>query len=313
MAEADPEDPHLRAPLAHLAGRAPPAPDWFRRAIETPHERATVTVEGARIEWLAWGEPDRPGLLLLHGNGAHADWWRFTAPFLSRTHRVAALSWSGMGGSDHRPRYSIDLFVEEALAVARAAGLGARFAAVGHSFGGFPLMALASRPNTPLARAIILDTPFDPGDRRPRRSRGDPRPHRVYPTLEAALARFRYAPVQPCPNLFITDFIARHSLRQVAGGWTWRFDPFLWRGFTRPQTGDLLTAPQCPVALLWGERSSLMPEPLLASMAARLPPGTPRIPIPDAGHHVMADQPLALVAALRALLALDGERARDSA
>jgi pimeloyl-ACP methyl ester carboxylesterase len=38
-------------------------------------------------------------------------------------------------------------------------------------------------------------------------------------------------------------------------------------------------------------------------MAARMPAGTPLIPIPEAYHHVMADQPLALVAALRALLA----------
>jgi hypothetical protein len=36
---------------------------------------------------------------------------------------------------------------------------------------------------------------------------------------------------------------------------------------------------------------------------AILPPDTPVIPIPDAAHHVMVDQPLALVAALRRLLA----------
>lgn len=310
MAEADPEDPHLRAPLAHLAGRAPPAPDWFRQAIAAPHERARVTVEGAGIEWLAWGARGSPGLLLLHGNGAHADWWRFIAPFLAETHRVAALSWSGMGGSDHRARYAIDLFVAEALAVAEAAGLGARFTAVGHSFGGFPLMALAGRADTPLDRAVVLDTPFDPAERRrPRQTGGEPRPHRVYPTLEAALARFRWAPVQPCANLFIADFIARHSLKQVPGGWTWRFDPFLWSGFERTETGDPLARARCPVALMWGARSALMPQRLVADMARRLPAGTPLVPIPDAGHHVMADQPLALVAALRTLLALDRERA----
>lgn len=306
MAEADPQDPHLAAPLAHLAGRAPPAPEWFQRAIAAPHERSMIRVEGADIELLAWGQLGRPGLLLLHGNGAHADWWRFIAPFFAATHRVAALSWSGMGGSEHRPRYAIGLFVAEALAAAEAAGLGARFWAVGHSFGGFPLMALASRSDAPLARAIILDTPFDPAQRRrPRRSGGEARPHRVYDTIEAALARFRWAPVQPCPNLYIADFIARHSLKPVPGGWTWRFDPFLWSEFEAQDGTDLLAASRCPVALMWGERSTLMPEALVAEMVRRLPPGTPLIPIPDAGHHVMADQPLALVAALRALLAAD--------
>jgi pimeloyl-ACP methyl ester carboxylesterase len=306
MAEADPADPHLLAPLMLFEGRVPPAPDWFARAIAAQHERSMVEVAGARIEWLAWGERGQPGLLLLHGNGAHADWWRFIAPFLAGSHRVAALSWSGMGGSDHRARYAIDLFVAEALAVAGEAGLGARLTAVGHSFGGFPLMALANRENTPLLRAIILDTPFDPQQRRrPRRSGGPPRPHRIYPTIEEALARFRWAPPQPTTNFFIADFIARHSLKPVPGGWSWRFDPFLWSEFEAQDGTDLLQAPRCPVALMWGDRSTLMPEALLAEMAGRLPPGTPLVPIPDAGHHVMADQPLALVAALRALLAAD--------
>jgi pimeloyl-ACP methyl ester carboxylesterase len=198
MADTGPPDPHLLAPLLIFEGRVPPAPDWFLRAIAAQHERSMVKVSGARIEWLAWGARGRPGLLLLHGNGAHADWWRFIGPFLADTHRVAALSWSGMGGSDHRDRYAIDLFVAEALAVAEAAGLGERFTAVGHSFGGFPLMALANRADTPLRRAIILDTPFDPEKRRrPRGSGGAPRPHRVYPTIEEALARFRWAPPQP--------------------------------------------------------------------------------------------------------------------
>jgi pimeloyl-ACP methyl ester carboxylesterase len=304
MADAEPREAHLHAPLAHLRGRAPDAPRWFASAIATPHERETCLVDGAAIEWLAWGERGRPGLLLLHGNGAHADWWRFIAPFLAGTHRVAALSWSGMGGSGHRESYAIAQFVAEALAVAEAAGLGARFHAVGHSFGGFPLMALASRADTPLVRAIILDTPLRAEGRRPRG--GDaPRAHRVYPTMEAALARFRYAPAQPCPNLFITDFIARHSLKAVDGGWTWRFDPWLWSSFEARSDADPLRAPQCPVALLWGERSSLMPPALVADMARRLPLGTPLVAIPDAGHHVMADQPLALMAALRAILAMD--------
>ena len=36
---------------------------------------------------------------------------------------------------------------------------------------------------------------------------------------------------------------------------------------------------------------------------AHAPPGSPFLAIPEAGHHVMLDQPLALVSALRALLA----------
>lgn len=305
-AEGAAADPALAPPLARYAGAEPPAPVWFRDAIAAPHERHRVEVEGANIEWLAWGERGKPGLLLLHGNGAHADWWRFIAPFFAKTHRVAAPSWSGMGNSDHRPRYSIELFMAEMLAVADAAGLSdaGPFTVVGHSFGGFPMMALANRQGERLKQAIILDTPFDKKQRRrPRGSGGDARPHNIYATLDAALARFRWAPPQPTTHDHIADFIARLSLKQVPDGFTWKFDPFLWSEFEAQDDTDLLLAPQCPVALMWGELSELVHGGLVDEMAGRLPAGSPLIPIPQAYHHVMADQPLALVSALRALLA----------
>ncbi len=64
-----------------------------------------IDVRGAAIETLAWGERGKPGLLFMHGNGACADWWSFIAPHFADTHRIAAFSMSGMGGSGWRDRY----------------------------------------------------------------------------------------------------------------------------------------------------------------------------------------------------------------
>src|SRR5213595_1074078 len=91
--------------LAGFGGRKPPAPEWFKTAIANAPERTLVDVRGAAIETLSWG---------LHGNGANADWWSFIAPFFADDHRVAALSFSGMGGSGWRDRYSYDGYVAEA-------------------------------------------------------------------------------------------------------------------------------------------------------------------------------------------------------
>lgn len=298
------DDPHLLSPLAPFAGAEPPAPDWFRAAIDAPHERHHLHVEGADIEWLAWGARGKPGLLLLHGNGANADWWRFIAPALAESHRVAALSWSGMGGSTHRPAYSGEQYVREALAVADAAGLGRRFTVAGHSFGGFPAILLAAGHPDRLEQAIAIDTPL--GDkRRPPRS-DNPKPHRVYPTLAEALARFRWAPMQPSPNPFITDFIARSSLKRLSrteGGWTWKFDPLLWQNFTMTDVGSTAAAVTTPLSYIWGEESVLAQHDVIPGIRRLLPPGTSFIGLPQAHHHVMADQPFALIAALRALLA----------
>ena len=308
MSLADPD--HLRAPLAPFAGTRPPAPAWFDAALAHEPARRFVDVDGAHIESLSWGERGRPGLLFMHGNGAHADWWRFIAPFFADSYRVAALSWSGMGGSGHRSHYSLDDFIAEALGVAEAEGLfeaDQKPVFVAHSFGGVPLMGCAGRHGDRLRAAVMVDTPVrtpaQEAERRRRPASGPARPHRVYPSLEAALARFRFAPEQPCVTPYIADFIARSSLKEVEGGWTWKFDPFLWNDFRMSDTGPLLADVRCPFALMWGDRSILMSPEVIDHMASIAPPGTPKIVIPDAAHHVMVDQPLAFVSAVRALLA----------
>lgn len=307
-------DPRLHAPLASLSSARLSAPDWFRQALADVPARGLIEAAGVRIETLTWGERGKPGLLFLHGNGAHADWWSFIAPFFSSQYRCAALSWSGMGGSDRRERYSFDLFVQEAMTVAEETGLfdsAVKPVFIGHSFGGFPIIEAAARHGERLGGVITIDTPiFSPQRSRERRAKGaawEMRPHKIYPTLEAALQRFRLVPAQPCENLFIADFIARTSLTEVEtpeeSGWTWRFDPFLWRDYEWEDPAPALSSPKCPLAVLLGARSTLMQESDITRMRDLLPGGTPVIEIPEAYHHVPIDQPLALVAVLRTLLA----------
>ncbi len=297
----------LEPPLAHLAGAQPPAPAWFEAALAEQPEQARLPVEGAAIEALAWGERGRPGLLLLHGGMAHARWWAHIAPLLARTHRVAALSWSGMGGSDWRPAYAIDLYVREALALAEWAGLfeaGPPVVAA-HSFGGAVGARLAQLHGQRLAGVAILDSGAAPPSLNAFARRALPG-GRAYPSLEAALARFRLAPEQPVANLYIADMIARHSLHLADGAWRWRFDPGFFTRIERWDSWPALAAPACPLAFVHGEHSLIATPAVVARQRAHAPAGTPFIEIPDAHHHLMIDQPLALVAVLRALCAMWG-------
>lgn len=304
--------------LASLEGRPPAAPAWFTEAMAIVPERRFHTVAGARLETLSWGERGKPGLLLMHGNGAHAQWWSFIAPFFARDWRVVAFSWSGMGGSDRRASgaYSLDLFVEEALSVARAEGMYEAPSPpvfVGHSFGGFPTMACAARHGERLRAAVTVDSPIRTPEQQQQfakvRAAREHKPLRVYPSFEDAVMRFRFMPVQPCEHLYIADHIARTSLRQVAAtdtspaGWTWCFDPFMWRGYRMGSPTQDLSNARCPIAIVWGARSSLVGPDVVAYAKSLAPAGSPMVEIPDADHHVMIDQPLAFVAALRSLLA----------
>src|SRR5580698_7795283 len=90
-----PATPHL---LARFGGERPPAETWFHEALAIEPERSQFDLQGATIELLTWGRIGDPGLLFLHGGGAHADWWSFIAPFFHERFRCAAFSWSGMGG-----------------------------------------------------------------------------------------------------------------------------------------------------------------------------------------------------------------------
>jgi pimeloyl-ACP methyl ester carboxylesterase len=324
--------PEIASPLAPFAGAVPEAPAWFEKAIAQVPGRQTVEVEGAGIELLTWGEIGKPGLIFIHGNSAHADWWSFIAPFFAADFRVAALSLSGMGGSDWRPRYSFDLFAEEIFACAQAAGLyeaAARPVYIGHSFGGAQALFSAVRHPQRMRACILVDTGFggpptpeefermraeavargeDPGPQIRLSQRGAR--NRVYPNLEAALARFRFMPPQVPGNLFIADFIARRSLKPVAAegggtGWTWRFDPEVWVKLDRTAMAELSAAEAtAPLAHIIGDRSAIIRRhALVESTRGRLPRDMPTIIVPDSEHHIMVDQPLALVTALRALLA----------
>ena len=294
-------------PLARYNGDRVPGPEWFEQTVAVKPDIAHVDAAGASIRYLRWGDRKRPGLLLVHGNAAHAEWWSFIAPFLASDYNVAALDLSGMGDSTHRQQYSMELFVEEQLAVMTAAGMFDNEeppVVVAHSFGGFITMLTGALHGNKLAGTVIVDSPVHP----PGRPHGPPhrefRPHRIYPTLAEALARFRLAPEQPCENDYLVDHVARRSLKQVDGGWTWKFDPALWASrFSIGDTAERLRATKCRIAIMRGEMSVLMPHEVGEYMFSLLGHAAPVIEIPQARHHVMLDQPLAFVAALRALLA----------
>ena len=299
--------PELETPLAALAGAPPPAPSWFDHAVAVAPQDGYVTVDGVRIHYLRWGDRACPGLLLAHGNAAHAHWWSFIAPFLSRDYNVAALDFSGMGDSGWRPGgYTMDSFAREQLAVCEDAGMFAPSEPpiiVGHSFGGFVTILAGALYGDRLKGTVIVDSPVNPPDRGP----GGPprlrRPRNIYPSLAAALARFRLLPPQPCENLFLLDFVARRSLKQVEGGFMWKFDPAIWHDFSIGDTAARLKATRCRIAVFRGEHSVLMPPQIGEYMFNLLGRSAPVVEIPQAQHHVMLDQPLAFVAALRALLA----------
>ncbi|MEL6830673.1 MAG: alpha/beta hydrolase [Pseudomonadota bacterium] len=290
-------------PLAPLRGARPPAPDWFVSAVETPYETRFVDVEGAKVHYQRWGSVDLPGLLLVHGNGAHAHWYDFIAPLLADQYCVVSMTFGGMGESEHRGSYSIETFSKEQICVCEDAGFfdnGRKPIIVAHSFGGFVTMWTGAHHSDRFKGIVIVDTYITvPGEA----TKGPPdrtRPNRIYPSFEAALARFRLAPAQPCENTFIVDYIGRHSLKEVTmedgrTGWTWKFDPFIWTRFdARMDSAEMMSKITAPLSLMRGTDSILVDDKGWAYLKT-LRPDAEMHSIDGAQHHVMLDQPLAFV------------------
>jgi pimeloyl-ACP methyl ester carboxylesterase len=276
-------------------------PDWFTAALAAPAEVGTVSVDGTQIAYRAFGDNPASGLVLVHGGAAHARWWDHIAPLLAADRRVVAVDLSGHGDSGRRDHYSLDGWAREVVAVAEAAGAAGPPVIAGHSMGGFVALRAAGMYGTQLEGIVVIDSPvreFTPEDQAARQGRAFG-PLRVYPTREAAIARFRPMPDQPTLP-YVREHVAATSVRAVDGGWSWKFDPAV---FGRAQgTPTLLRQLDCRVALFHAERG-IVPPQTTELMYDSLGQLAPVIEIPAAGHHVMLDQPIALVTGIRTLLA----------
>lgn len=295
--------------LAQYRGERPEAPDWFTQAINTPYDEHFLDVSGAKIRYQTWGDKGKPGLFLVHGNGAHAHWYDFIAPSFSENYYVVAMTFSGMGDSGWRERYNFEQFTEEQVAVCQAAGLfdeGRKPVLMAHSFGGSITMHTAVHHSEKFAGVIIVDSRLLRPDEIAR-SMARVRGHRAYASLEDALSRFRLEPIQPCENHFLVDYVARHSLKQIESedgqtGWTWKFDPQMLNDFDFSFIKqNVLTQIDCPVTMIRGRHSSDVTDDLWAYMRD-MREDMDMFIIEDAHHHVMLDQPLALIDHMKSAL-----------
>ncbi|MCW8195367.1 alpha/beta hydrolase [Proteobacteria bacterium 005FR1] len=283
-------------------------PAWFQQAIASTRTSRHLDVSGCAIYRQTWGDKRNPGLVLLHGNGAHAHWWDFIAPFFAEEFFVVAFDLSGMGDSDHREAYTPDSYADEVAAVVAQEGFTGKPLLIGHSFGARVVFKALQKYPEEFAGVIMVDAPFHPPDHKfefHKRREKPVKPHRVYRSLVEAKERFRLFPEQPCANDYIVDYIATHSIRETPEGWSWKFDPKIYSRFdfegllsTRPRASDKL------LAMIYGQHSSLYTESvrryneeLFRSLGLPAP-----ICLADAYHHLLLDQPLAFVEVLKRVL-----------
>ena len=294
----------MNTPPADGAAVRAEAAAW-QRAAERPASDHDALVRGGRLHYRAWSRGVGPLLLLVHGFRGHSHWWDWIAPAFADHYDVVAMDLSGMGDSAWRTSYEPDCFALDILGLIDHLGAGPAVV-VGHSFGGGSLLracAIDSETTLPhrIAHAIVVDT-WVRLQGQPTIDGGPLGGRRHYADYATARSRFRLEPPQPVLDDAMLDHLARHSLREVDGTWRWKFDPDL----AGPPSQDgraLLRRIRHRTDIVYGESSVIVNRERAEACVAEVRRGRGPFAVPRAGHHLMLDEPAALIATLRALLA----------
>ena len=298
---------------------APNAPQWLVKALQVPREEGFIESQGCDVHYFRWGNPENPPLILMHGFLAHARCMAFIAPFLAENYHVVAYDLTGMGDSGVRDAYPDSVRAQEVVDVAQKTGLfehAQKPIVIAHSYGGHVGLTAMNEHHSLFGGLIICDLMVLRLERlkahfaggRPLRS--DPnRPNRVYPDYAAAKSRFVLSPNQPCGEPYLFDYMAFHSLKEVEGGWTWKFDTsvfdsdFSVRDRILHQAEAVVAAPGRK-AYIYGQESLLFDDDSADYVREMGGTDIPFIGVPGARHHLMLDEPIAFVSTLRSVLAL---------
>lgn len=294
--------------------------------MTAPVLQGQVDADGCSINYFEWGKRGNPSLILLHGFLAHSGCWAAVAPSLAIDRHVVAYDLSGMGDSGTRDAYTVDARVAELMSVAQHAGQfdhAVKPVIVAHSYGGSVALAALEQHHDAFGGAIICDLMAMRPERfakhfnrnRPPGSQDPDRANKVYPDYETARGRYVLSPPQEVGVPYLLDYMAYHSLREVYGGWSWKFDPGVFRRDPKIENGwartprRIVDAPGRK-AVIHGEQSLLFNADSAAYLRELGEVNFPIISVPQAQHHLMLDQPVAMIAALRSVL--EGWNATDS-
>ena len=279
-------------------------PDWFNQALDKEHTSKFVEVNGARIEYMEWGNPENQSVIMLHGTNAHAHWFKFIGSMLSEKYHFVVMSFSGMGGSEWRSFYTRDTFVDDVWGVVKDTGMEDPIV-VGHSFGGMVSLITASKHSEDMSGLLLVDFVVNKPEEHHEwyEDRAPARPPRIVKEREELIKRFRLMPPQQCINQYLVDYIADHSIRETENGWAWTFDPSAYDGLIiGSDHSEILSELSCPVGFYYGEHTIEFKEGELQTMKELLPEDSPIFGLKNAQHHLMLDQPLPFIENLDRLI-----------
>ena len=260
-----------------------------------PARRTVRAVHGLAHEDTGSGPP----IVLLHGLTCHLGYWRRVMPCLSGI-RVVALDFRGHGLSAHADSYRYADYEDDLFTLMDANGLDAA-PVVGHSLGGYVALSAASRSER-VSAVLAADVKCDWTEQDAAfaaQARDDIQ--RVQDDREALVARLAKSVDPVILDESELRNLAERSIEGADRGWRFRWD----RRVLATEPVDpfaFLPHVRCPVHVVAGSRSEVMPPASARRFAEAIPAATLEL-VEDAGHHVELEAPALLARRIRELVA----------
>ena len=247
----------------------------------------SVVSQRLRLNYLDWGNPDAPTLILQHGGRDHARSWDWAARALRKDWHVIAPDLRGHGDSAWSPdgAYNMLYYVHDMAQIIHQ--LSDRpVSIVSHSLGGAIALRYAGLYPENVRKLVVIEgvgnlpARFRDADAamlhqkwrtwiEQRREIAGRMPKR-YASIEEALLRMQEE------NRRLSDEQARHltlhgMIRNEDGSYSWKFDNYVRTpppyDLADPELHALWGRIECPTLLMWG-RESWAVDPEKAGLAA---------------------------------------------
>ncbi len=256
---------------------------------------ATDLGDGRRLSALVWGER-APELVLLHGGAQNAHTWDTVALALARP--LVCIDLPGHGHSDAAADGTVNFHrnARDVAHVIRQLAPQAR-GVVGMSLGGMTTLALVQQSPELVRAAVLVDVTPGVDETKASAITAFVNGPESFPNFEALLARtIEHNPTRSVASL--RRGILHNAEQRSDGSWVWRyrrfFEPDRRGSFPRfAEMWDAISAMQAPLMLIRGMRSAVVDDEDEAELLRRRP--TARVAhVPEAGHSVQGDAPVAL-------------------
>lgn len=272
--------------------------------MQTNATEKYLQLDQVRLHYLDYGGEGPHTLVMVHGGGANAHWFDGIGPALTQGCRVLAVDLRGHGDSSwaEPPVYTFEAHMQDLRALCQAEGLTAPLL-VGHSMGGILLTQYTGTWPQEVGALIVCDSrPVYSAEAAEGLQQMGQRQSREYATLDDYIAHFRIRPEGLRPPATMHAYIARSAARHLPNGhWSHKIDRRVYAQRTSSDTFPFWQRITCPALVLRAEHSPRLTPELLRDIQA-VCPHMEWEEVPDAGHHLMLDQPTHTIALMRAFL-----------